>query len=554
MVGSDLPQVVIRHPGSANVVKRVCDDIGLADVINDAISGDPDAWKLSPGEHITALVTNVLSTQRPLYRVKEDLDRRDVQTLFGPTVSSSDLNDKALGRALERIAECDLAKVFTTISWNAAVKEGIDITRLHADTTTLSVQGMYESDGKPVNVTHGYSTDKRPDLKQILFGLMVNQEGFPVAADTADGNLAPKTWQLTGVVLAGALANHLGDDWIYVADSALVTKQNLRRANEYGLKFISRIPDTFSLPDTLRDYVWERGEWEEIGRLSEDEDGAHYKLCSVQETLDGETYRFVVVQSSELDRRKARHLEKTIEKERKAMEKALATLSKQTFHCEPDAQEALAEFEAKWSDSLNRPALCVKAKSKRKPGRPPKNRPAPTRTYYVIEGSIEPPSEDVLLDLRQKMSCFVLITNVLDSQELSNEQVLRDYKGQVRVEQRFRFLKDPVFIDSVFLKNQDRVYALGFVFLFALLVASLIELKVRRALRRRGEAIAVPGGRITDRPTIRAIFDILNDNLLVALMGTHAGVQRQISADLDSRIPHILELLGYDMSLYVGSD
>jgi transposase len=48
---------------------------------------------------------------------------------------------------------------------------------------------------------------------------------------------------------------------------------------------------------------------------------------------------------------------------------------------------------------------------------------------------------------------FILATNVLESRELSNEQMITEYKAQQSCERGFRFLKDPMFFaDSIFLK------------------------------------------------------------------------------------------------------
>lgn len=50
------------------------------------------------------------------------------------------------------------------------------------------------------------------------------------------------------------------------------------------------------------------------------------------------------------------------------------------------------------------------------------------------------------------------------------------------VEHRFAFLKDPVIVDGVYLKRSDRAYALGSVFLLALLVAAFLQWRIRHEL------------------------------------------------------------------------
>nr|WP_052327063.1 hypothetical protein [Prochlorothrix hollandica] len=51
---------------------------------------------------------------------------------------------------------------------------------------------MEEDDGlKPIKVKQGYSRDHRPDLKQIMMGLVTNgAEGIPLMMAVRDGNEA----------------------------------------------------------------------------------------------------------------------------------------------------------------------------------------------------------------------------------------------------------------------------------------------------------------------------------------------------------------------------
>ena len=62
------------------------------------------------------------------------------------------------------------------------------------------------------------------------------------------------------------------------------------------------------------------------------------------------------------------------------------------------------------------------------------------------------PHKEAIATEQQRSGRFILGTNVLDTQELSNDDVLRDYIAQQSTERGFRFLKDPLFFtSSVFL-------------------------------------------------------------------------------------------------------
>jgi transposase len=85
----------------------------------------------------------------------------------------------------------------------------------------------------------------------------------------------------------------------------------------------------------------------------------------------------------------------------------------------------------------------------------------PSQIKYQVKGQIET-KEEVIEAEKIKAGRFILATNVLDKNELSDEQVLEEYKAQQSNEGGFRFLKDPLFFtSSVFVKTPERVEAIA---------------------------------------------------------------------------------------------
>src|SRR5215467_11484718 len=68
--------------------------------------------------------------------------------------------------------------------------------------------------------------------------------------------------------------------------------------------------------------------------------------------------------------------------------------------------------------------------------------------------------------------CFVLLTNVPTAGDLAHSarDILTVYKEQHGTEQNYGFLKDPVIVNSLFLKKPERIEALGLVLLLAFLL------------------------------------------------------------------------------------
>ena len=63
-------------------------------------------------------------------------------------------------------------------------------------------------------------------------------------------------------------------------------------------------------------------------------------------------------------------------------------------------------------------------------------------------------------------SCFVLVTNV-PKERLSDEAILREYKEQWVVEDKFKFLKNPAVLGPVWLQKKERINGLIFVLLLS---------------------------------------------------------------------------------------
>ena len=102
---------------------------------------------------------------------------------------------------------------------------------------------------------------------------------------------------------------------------------------------------------------------------------------------------------------------------------------------------------------------------------------------------------------------FILATNVLDADKLSNEDVLPEYKAQQSTERGFRFLKDPLFFTStVFLNSRKRVAALAMVMGLCLLVYSLGHRALRQSLKRGSQTIQNQLGKPTATPTLGWVF------------------------------------------------
>jgi transposase len=106
-----------------------------------------------------------------------------------------------------------------------------------------------------------------------------------------------------------------------------------------------------------------------------------------------------------------------------------------------------------------------------------------------------------------RQACFLVATNVLDPQILSDQALILTYKEQHSVERSIAFLKDPLFLaSSVFVKKPERILALSLVMALCLLVYRLAEHRLRERLTATGQTVPSQVKQSTERPTLRWIF------------------------------------------------
>lgn len=380
-------QILTLDVGPSQLIAKLCDEIRLEEIINEQVTWDKTRCGLSPGTRIKALIINILCDGNPLYKVHETYDKLDVELLFGASVTKDQFNDDSLGRALDYLYKAVPWKVYTSVSLSALKALELSLGALHNDTTSISVYGEYsnqepnsESDSESkLDITHGYSKQRRPDLKQIVMGMSVTPERIPVLANVEDGNTSDKKWNMEFIKkLREILSDNEWENLLYQADSALITTDNLRDLHSYSLTFLSRLPDTFGLSSELKTKAWSKDSWTDIGKLTDKKDAAEYRYQVFEEKLDERSYRFSVVHSSQLDKQKAKRLVHEIEKEEKGLNKEIKKLQETAFHCEADAEEAKISFEQEHKPSLHQYKLATYTEEetikRKRRGRPKKEK------------------------------------------------------------------------------------------------------------------------------------------------------------------------------------
>jgi transposase len=331
--------------------------------------------------------------------------------------------------------------------------------------------------------------------------------------------------------------------YIYIADAALVTAANLAALRD--TLFITRLPATYSECSRVIAEAVAHNRWEEVGVLAQTpptkhRPGTFYKVAEGEVTLYGTTYRAVVVHSSSQDQRRQQHLQRDIQASYATLEASVREAIHQEYFCPADAEAAATKLRALQS-AYHGVQVDVEERPQYGPGRPSRTQPRRVKAVrYGLQGTLYERS-DVIARKTQETGCFVLLTNVPTVGEMAHtaRDVLRAYKAQHGIEQNFGFLKDPLIVNSLFLKKPARIEALGLVLLLALLLWRLVE----RTLRVHVETTETPltgwDKKATQQPTAFMMM-----TKFAAVIVIKVGAQRQLARPLSTVQQQYLRALG----------
>lgn len=500
----NVDNLTFTEAGCLPIIKEFARRISLVETVDRLVDSQ---MELKPGLAVLAMVVDTLSGRSPLYRLVDFYEGKDVELLLGTDVTPGVFSDDNVGRALDRIHEAGTQKIFSQIAQNALDAFDIDTRRAHFDTTSINVYGDYDLTDPPFMITYGHSKDKRPDLKQFLMTMLCVDHNIPVFGATKDGNASDKT--INNEILS-TMSTHMAmhglqpGAFVYVADSAFVTPANLAKAREKNVMFLTRLPATYKECSSVIQTAVKADTWIDIGRLAQEvtekRPQAHYRACEGTVTLYDVIYRAIVVHSSAHDKRRSKRIDRLLTTHRRQLEDVCSQAST-PFVCRPDAEAAAEKLKACGS-LYHRLEVDIEEVPRYARGRPVKGKERiPERHEYILKTTIhEDPAK--VEPLRAEAGCFVLLTTMEGEKEMwPARELLSLYKDQNGIEKNFGFLKDPVIVNSLFLKKAERIEVLGLVLLIALLIWRLMEHSMRRYLDETNGTITGWDKRPTKRPT-----------------------------------------------------
>ncbi|MFW0860177.1 MAG: IS1634 family transposase [Dehalococcoidia bacterium] len=533
----------LRRLGLARIVDKHCSIAEQADMGHGVVA--------------ELVVQCRLTEPQALYDMPDWAERYGLVALHPDLEKADQVNDDRIGRMLDAIYD-RRGVIWGELIGQAAREYGIDLSRLHADTTAIKFAGLFPDQPEDETVPRlepGYNPQGEWVQQLKLFALAAGDSGLPLWFDAlsgGEGDSSSYVPQVEAFCQHAQLARLLPlDQVIVLGDRKMPTEENQLAWLRLGVGYIGPVTMQDHHRQTLQELLDAGQRWTELPYVAQRDTGKEaeqrtiYRGVGHTVTLtdpdSGDEYpvRHLYIHSSALAKREA----KRRQDEMAAIEAEIQRI-----------QGLVNKYDYKTPEIITRR---VQQKAF-------KNRPAQRYFDFQVVGHLDQPEgpfellytvdhEKAMQDT--ELDGVYLLVAGGTAVALDDASLLQEWKGQYKVEHCFRLINQLFLVGPIFLKNPRRIVSLIFLIMVGCLVAGLIERQVRRVLAERQEPIhgLMPEGRDHLRPTVRRILKAFahysvvyarsaNRNLVSSQFAKLNCVQQQILKVL--RLPAPAELFG----------
>lgn len=536
-----------RRVGALPLVVAYLEKMQLAKVIDEHVPWEGD---VSLGTLIEIMVCNRMLNPRAQYKIGEWSERAGVCDYYD--VSTAQLNDDRLGRALERIATHAFT-VQSQLVLHLVKKFRLNVSNIHYDISNVELYGAYErqlnekaeaqaklpeseSQSEQTQGTQGpqpmYGRTKsgRKNMKQVQFGINVARDGaVPIDLLPFDGNEAEVKTHIANLDRLRRMLPRTS--LVYAADTKFDSPENLLTNKAAGGQFLCG--GVFQ-PHLKDEYLKHRTHMKEVDYCPKSkqhlpaEKRPKYKTYEVKKTLEGKvdgrkvrmSYRQIFVSSEAKAAQEAKTRQRHLEKTRAEFEAIEKNLNKYSLKTRDKIVSRLESAKGKYAvgDAF---------------------------TYELSQRagkfSLSWAVDQAILNRLIKLEGAYVLKTDLQKSKYSTSAVLQEYKEQIHVERRIGDMKGPLAIAPMFLEKPLRIAGIMYILLWALMALSLMERDVRQSLKGKPMYGLYPENRPSPSPTGRSIIERFEDLAIVIVK--HQGEQHRRLADLDKTQRHLIEMM-----------
>jgi transposase len=425
-----------REAGPVHVGYQFWNRLGLGDILRDV--GIPSNTR----QLASAMVLNRLIQPAAEHAMPDWIRRTALADILGAEFAS--LVEDPLYRVLDKLHPHRAAIEAALVERERSLFN-LDRTIYLYDLTSTYFEGQAAANGK---AKRGYSRDHRPDCKQVVVGLVVNRDGFPITHEVFEGNTQDRTTLATMLDRLKARVG-LPEGATIVVDRGMAYDENIAEIKAHKLHYLvaSRQPERTRW---LADFVDPEGFAEVLRETSPRNPARHQSRVEVKIHRDGDT-TYVLCRS-----------EQRIDKDR-------AIRAKQEGRLLTDLDKLSRRVSA---GQLKRPEKIAEAIGRLKERYP--------RVARYYELAVNPDTaqfsatlkEDKLAKAAQLDGCYLIKT---DRDDLSAEDYWRLYALLTRAEDAFRDMKTPLAERPIYHQNERRVESHIFLCVLAFHLLAAIE-------------------------------------------------------------------------------
>lgn len=549
--------------GPLPLINHILGRLGLEEMLAEAVPTTDRRQRLAHSQALGVLLRSILVEREPIYRQQETVATFSPQA-FGLTAEElTHLGDDVIGRALDRLFDADRGTLLTRIVVAAVQRFDLALDELHDDSTSIKFAGQYrKAKGRRVRgkrapfITHGYSKDHRPDLKQLLFILTTTHDGgVPVQFRCTDGNTSDvvtheQTWdslcQVTG-----------RPDFLYVADCKLCNEDAMNHIDRKRGRFLTVMPRNRLEDREFREWIQRHEPPWEIVRDEENrrnKDGPRDRWRAFKHHLPSkEGWPVIWVWSALLALNQEHSRRERIAKAEEQLGELEAQLkgskarrrSYEEVHQRVDAILAGQQVH-RWLE------VQIQGTEEHRFKQATSGRPGPDTRYvrrtkrgWRVDWKVD---ENMIEYDRKSDGMYPLLTN---DRTLAIQDAFAAHRRQPAIEKRFEQLKTVFELAPVFLKNEARIEAFFCLYFLALLVQALLERELRRGMKAEGvaELPLYPEERRCHRPTAEQVFRLFSHQARTVLGVGHKEI-RVVEPVLTELQREIIRLMGMPPTAY----
>ena len=493
-----MSQTVIRDVqtkgvGFAPILCHYFEKCGIAEIIDENVPLDPRRKVLTHGQACVAMITGILFQVLQLYRLCKFAKETTVLDVIFPDIAPNEYFDDRLADTLDAVFEYGIGNLEALLTQRMINEFEIETDLCHNDTTSVSVYGQCNKNKTEdsIKITFGYSKKHREDLKQLVWSLSVSSDSaFPLfqkaySGNTTDVDTYVEQWQ--------NLIDLLGRrDFLYVADSKIITKDNMAHIHDNEGFFIAPAPMYESYKTAFYDALDQHDQEILIPYKDRVNRGFEVPLTVSHEEKDY-PFRMIILYDHGLFARKRRTRENRIAKTRSAFDELSTKLNRYKLKTEAAISKACAEILKKYHTTeffeyriTNDPVITYKnAKRGRTPKGKDPEKVAVINDHFMVELVF---NESAFENALYRCGYYPLITNK-PREDLSVQQAMMAHKNQYKSEHTNRRAKSNYSLEPIYLQTPERIEALLLLFKVTLQVIVLVERTARKNINQRDRGL-----------------------------------------------------------------